>query len=150
MKLLFTVFFAVVGVALAQEVAVTTAPKFDIWAILGQFWAFVRDNPVVFGPVVTYLLTLVPGPLKAIFEALIRFWTESATKTRAEDAVKSAYDANKRDLERVMPEERKAEINEKALRQATQIAIDLGVPQNEAETRVRSAFRTLKTAGEVK
>jgi hypothetical protein len=150
MKLLFTVFFALVGAVLAQEVAVTVAPKSDLWAVIGQFWAFVRDNPAVFGPVVAYLLTLVPGPFKAIVEAVVKFWTENATKTRASDAVKAAYDNNKADFQRIMPPERKAELNKKALDEATQIAIALGVAESEAKIRVSAAFQTLKVSGEVK
>jgi hypothetical protein len=135
------------GFAFAQ--ATTTPPKLDIWAILLQIWQFVTGNPVVSGPIVAYLLTLIPGPFRSIVEAVVKAYLEGATKRKAEDAVKASYDQAKPELGKAMSDQRKAEINERALKEATQIAQDLGVPKEEAEIRVRAAFRTLKASGEV-
>jgi hypothetical protein len=143
-----TLLLMLLGVVFAQDA--TAAPKFDIWAILRGIWEFVAGNPAIAAPIVAYILTLVPGPFRGIVEAIINGLLEQITKRRTEDAVKATYDEFKERLERPMSEERKQQVNNEALKRATELAVALGEPKEQAEQRVRAAFRTLKAAGEVK
>lgn len=120
---------------------------------------FARDgilgNPAVMVPLVAWVLTLIPGPFRGIAEGVVKWLLEQARarleatqQAKAEAAVRSAEDRMRPAKKAATDALSKQRTNDRALAEAIEDARRLGV-LDDAEPRVRAAFRRLKAAGEV-
>jgi hypothetical protein len=149
----FLVFFLLFsGQAFAADSSVATP---DFLSFLKQIAEFILNNPAITAPLTVWVLALIPGPLRGVAQAVLGWLLEQAKGKMADHAVRAAYDWHRPDLSPVNPQENdlipiRQEENERAFEMAVTEAVKLGIPDHEAQTRVRSAFRELKASGQVK
>lgn len=111
------------------------------------------NQAAIIGPLIAWILTLIPGPFRSIAHAVINWLLERARErleqtanTKAEVAVLSAEDKLVDAKQRANTAAAKREANDRALRQAIEDAKRYGLVEN-TEDRVRAAYRRLKGAG---
>ena len=148
--LVFLVLFS--GQAFAADSSVATP---DFLSFLKQILEFILNNPAITAPLTVWVLALIPGQFRGISQAVLGWLLEQAKNKLAAHAVRAAFDFHRPDLAPVTSQENdlspsKDQANENAFGTAKRSAMTLGIPEEEAGIRVRSAFRELKAKGEVK
>ncbi len=119
----------------------------DFLSFLKQIAEFTLNNPAITAPLTVWVLALIPGQFRGISQAVLGWLLEQLKSKLAAHAVRSAFDGFRPDLHEG---DEKQEMNNASFDSAFNEAVSLGIPKNEADTRVRSAFRELKAKGEVK